>query len=941
MMKNIDYNIYNKMGDKALTEIYLGSVSYPWKYSKALYTADCTEAIPLLVFESVICGLLSIEAEGMRLNQVADVLGLNIKNEPDNLIFRDNAEYEILIENLCTLRDYGMIQSDDDSFSYFSLTEIGKEYYSKRRKFKTGQRKSFSIYYDLETSNHQKAKDVFYNILSSTEYHIAEGAPKELAEEKYIKEFAECQIPSIYDNKTGCSFTNLMCQKYTEMSVNIVFGILYDIATKTIKVISHGLGMHNEYFQSAVENNQELKQRIVNIYLAEQKNINGKQCCEEQEDFESDLINLQRDIDYQLYLNNKENALNIGKEYFATAGLFEEGKIYSILKDEILRSKYNVLYITIPTMEEYDYNCINELAKNIDTDINLLAGKNSCITKLSKNINVVLCDVNEKSYIINNTLITPTYLNFVIEGSNVSINVYKRQFNNASENINTIKRKIAVEYLPKLIEEYLSTTELECIDKEKPYEAIEKINTIRNKIDKFDDFIDELEYREAVNEADIKKFNVVIQLKNLIINKLSDDFEKISNRDIEELDDIKEINNIKGEVTVFEKDLFNINDDFMTIDNSDENVEQYNALVEKFGTYKKRISDKEMYLKRQILPKDYVIDSKVFIICPKILDYIKSKNKIILSRKVFDEIDELKTKLNIVGELKKNIRTATREINQFINLKRVIYEKENLNNLPQEYQKYSYETATLSIANKLKIADRNVIIVTTDSSLIAMATSLEIPFISVNELAPSSAIFEYSKFKKNNSDNSKTHGGIKKQVRKENSNEPINNKKEGKMPQELYDLLLQAYNECKTEGYKNITVAMFNSTLKRLNPSFTILDYGFNKFKNLCEAYPKQIFLFENEKKALCIKLNENGAKSNRPKNIESFADLSDESKEYLKKLVLEMIGNEDKSEPVKDGDIRRRFQNESGVKINLLPVIDVRRQFSIPNSNERKINKQ
>ena len=54
-----------------------------------------------------------------------------------------------------------IITTSDDSFSYVELTEIGKEYYAKGRKFKSGETKGFTMYFDLTAGEHSKAKTLF------------------------------------------------------------------------------------------------------------------------------------------------------------------------------------------------------------------------------------------------------------------------------------------------------------------------------------------------------------------------------------------------------------------------------------------------------------------------------------------------------------------------------------------------------------------------------------------------------------------------------------------------------------------------------------------------------------------------------------------------------------------------------------------------------------
>ena len=165
-MNSIDFEIYKSIQqEKKLTEIYLGSVVIPWTYAIVDYSADCTEAIPFTPFDKVICGLLSID-EVLSFEQIAIILGLNVIDNPENNQYKDIAEYEILIEALTALCDFGMIEKGDNYFSRCRLTEIGRECSTQGRKFKTTENKVFKLYFDLTTNNHEKAKFVFQDIKS-------------------------------------------------------------------------------------------------------------------------------------------------------------------------------------------------------------------------------------------------------------------------------------------------------------------------------------------------------------------------------------------------------------------------------------------------------------------------------------------------------------------------------------------------------------------------------------------------------------------------------------------------------------------------------------------------------------------------------------------------------------------------------------------------------
>lgn len=146
-MNNIQaYNTIAK--NKKVSELFLGTLEVNWDFAKIGYTAVCTEALPLTFIEKMVCGIANLNGK-VALGDLAHIMGLNIENDVQNLKFQDLGETEILMETLRTLNQFGVIATPDDSFSYVELTEIGKEYYTKGRKFKQGETKGFTMYFDL------------------------------------------------------------------------------------------------------------------------------------------------------------------------------------------------------------------------------------------------------------------------------------------------------------------------------------------------------------------------------------------------------------------------------------------------------------------------------------------------------------------------------------------------------------------------------------------------------------------------------------------------------------------------------------------------------------------------------------------------------------------------------------------------------------------------
>ena len=89
--KKIYETVYQQ---KALTEQILGIASHSFPFAKATYKAVCTEAIDFSMFDKVICGILQID-DVLSFEEIADILGLNVINHPEEGRYIDYGEKEI------------------------------------------------------------------------------------------------------------------------------------------------------------------------------------------------------------------------------------------------------------------------------------------------------------------------------------------------------------------------------------------------------------------------------------------------------------------------------------------------------------------------------------------------------------------------------------------------------------------------------------------------------------------------------------------------------------------------------------------------------------------------------------------------------------------------------------------------------------------------------
>ena len=87
---------------KKQTELYIGSIPYNWEFLVARFTADCTEALPLSIFDKTICGILDLDGR-VPFDTLGEILGLNVKDNPEQGEYRDAAEYSLLYQAVQSL----------------------------------------------------------------------------------------------------------------------------------------------------------------------------------------------------------------------------------------------------------------------------------------------------------------------------------------------------------------------------------------------------------------------------------------------------------------------------------------------------------------------------------------------------------------------------------------------------------------------------------------------------------------------------------------------------------------------------------------------------------------------------------------------------------------------------------------------------------------------
>ena len=914
--------------NKKVSELFLGTLEVDWKCAKINYTATCTEALPLTFLERMVCGVADMDGK-VGLIDLAHIMGLNIEDNVQNLKFQDKGETEILFETLRILKIFGVIITPDNSFSSVQLTEIGKEYYAKGRKFKQGETKGFTMYYDITTGEYGKAKKMFSEVSFDGSFDPNDDLNLPYSDEGFVKQYAESQIPMYYSAKTGNSFTDLSVSSSEFLCKRIVLGVIYDSSTETyhFEVVDDG-GINKEYISEHV-NSETCQSRYLECFVRKQL-ITTDSKSGSQVDFEEEISKVQSDAEYAIFNKEPEKALQLVADYEKSPVYMEKQNLFNFIR---LKNEEGILkdvFICLSSLSKDAESEIRSIAEDCNTRIMLFCGDlEDFDTKLGDNVLVLKGNENSNSFLVMEDV---SYycddLVFSFGNNNFCISFLCKQEENSAETMEGLRKIFAAKFIPDSLDKYE-----ELLMKEDTDGIIERIDKLKSADDLIlfaDSYVELTGYKERLSDLRAQRDEQLLEL-----------VQKYSCNLLEELDRLRANTPLEGIVTLADMEkaqiVFSEFKGKLIPEQSKENEKGWGCsgvvlvLNDSIGSYEAQLNDREKYLKQELLPKSYIVDTNVFVVFPKIMDYIGKEDRTVLSLKVLDELDKLKVRLG--GKAKQNVKQAIKEINDKIRMKSKSFHMESAETrlLPEDYVKTNPDNMILSVA--LKYKDRNPFLVTNDINFQNRAASLGISFKGLADMLPVE-VFRTIDFT-----TSELHKGTELK-QSQNQVRPIDKKS---MSKSLFNLIRKAYNTCQ-EKNDEVLVAELVQEIKNIEPNFKPRNYGFPKFKDLCAAYPSVIELYGNFNNALCIKLldsdNRNASldyiQSGKTKEIDV---LDDEQWSLLKELLVQMVSEEDASAPVSDGDIKRAFVKKTGIRIKLMHVRQMRDSLNIPSEKQRKNN--
>lgn len=167
--------------EKLLVERIIGFTDVDWEFLIATFNGNVSQPVPFSVIDEILCDLLYVE--NLSKNEIGDILGLNVINDP--------AECAIIDKSIISLENENIIESSQQSYQ---LTEIGKEYARNGVKYSYFNRE-FTIYFDLTGRNQQYAKKELKKLKSQKLYTNISEVPANIEQ---IKDFAIHQAPEVH-----------------------------------------------------------------------------------------------------------------------------------------------------------------------------------------------------------------------------------------------------------------------------------------------------------------------------------------------------------------------------------------------------------------------------------------------------------------------------------------------------------------------------------------------------------------------------------------------------------------------------------------------------------------------------------------------------------------------------------------------------------------------
>ena len=619
----------------SINYIHIGESAINWRFQKLACTVTCAKAEPLNSFDKVICGLLSLD-ECLSLEQLGNLMGFNVIDNPDAHVYKDSSEYSILAAAISNLEQYELISSQVlpfEAITRYSLTEKG------RIALSTGKKLSYEtpqIDVIIDNLCNNKESYIFLSKLSATPCDDSSDINVE-----NLKELVSVQHPDIADHTKGKTVDNVYVNESTSFEIVMPLSIHYDYKSKQYFIDCNSLP-NAELISNIINQQTDLKDAILSKFF---------------EGFEESIIfkpKFQQVLEEEgvngLYLESRKRILGIQD-------------FYNYLDEEI-PSDASEVYFFLPYMDEKAHKTMVSFAQHHRNQIICVefpngdkrffdyANDNLIYRKANKlrTDSLCVCDTN----VFYNTV------DFVID--------YKGK----SYNFNIVSKESGIRYRTDIIKS--STLN----------RAIESIS--ENLCTKIDDIIAKPTRKSILNIVSRGKGLYTYSggkcQNNEKYNLFSDKVKIVIQQWREQL--LSEIENIRV-ASLTKSNRYQISAKLADIENQCKDLAE--DLIPQINELKKKLTDSLTRDPQIIKQYGFVLDTSVYMEDPYILQRIdRVKFAIILPQPVKDELDDIDHRNDEVKRQKAHV--ALNIINNLLRdqLPFLIWEKEaDLSLLPNGF----------------------------------------------------------------------------------------------------------------------------------------------------------------------------------------------------------------------------------------------------------------
>lgn len=683
---------------KKQTELYIGSIPYNWEFLVAHFTADCTEAMPLSIFDKTICGILNLDGR-VPFDTLGEILGLNVKDNPEQGEYRDAAEYSLLYQAVQSLLEYGMISRDGENC--LSLTDAGREFFAKGKKFHTIAAKDFEVYLDATAAGHAKAKAIFGRVMAR---HTAKIVPEFYRDENFLKSFLHEQLPDIHDPENGNSFTNVSCIAPGKLfTVPVQIAALYDVLTKETRFVAILEDKVNNDLGEVVAANPKLCEELrLSLRAHLNSNLVLLRDSALQDRFETALL------DTPATVGNGDDIAAL------VPPIIEPEEFWNALP-VIIGEKEKQVYFRVGTLGPDERNAIEDLAQaRPDTNFFLAFANADEPVPIKDNLFPMQKILND------DFLCCTESVAFSVRGYPVTIGddatsarmLYR--YPEAETDTDALRVQFAEALLPTIF-----TETLQFLDKEfePTRRSVRNIGKCDARVNVFKDFLND-ELYEQLRAKKQDTFNrVKLAYEKTLVEKVT---ELMAQYDLEEIGNLKGVEEVGAKLDEIVKD-------------SDDT---YVTLQETLRPIRTLLREREMYIREEKMAKYYIIDTNVFLDDPAIISKISRRDRIVLAAGVISELDRMKLK-SADPEKAANARKAVNAIKEQIQKDRkvkkkfLLLEAADMSLLHPEFREGKGDNYILGVA--VKFRDRNPFLLTSDTLFSIAAEVEKIPTVSLKE----------------------------------------------------------------------------------------------------------------------------------------------------------------------------------------------------------------